>query len=101
MIDREKVIKEFDDAKKEFVWLDNEYTVGYNDGIEAGKNIALALLKENGAVEPIKMQRMDDFSYFVSYFLCGNCRYELEGKDVMFCAHCGRPVKWDDTGIRC
>lgn len=55
------------------------------------------MLKEQEAVKPIKMQRMDNnFSFFVPYFLCGNCRYELEGKDVMFCAHCGRPVKWDD-----
>lgn len=47
MIDREKVIKAFDDAK-ELVWLeDDEYTVGYNAGIEAGKNIAFALLKED------------------------------------------------------
>lgn len=46
MPDREKVIKAFDDAK-ELVWLeDDEYTVGYNNGIEAGKNIALAMMKE-------------------------------------------------------
>ena len=45
-MDREKVIKAFDDAK-ELVWMeDDEYTVGYNAGIEAGKNITLALLKE-------------------------------------------------------
>ena len=51
-------------------------------------------LKEQEAVEPIEMQRMDDnFSFFVPYFLCGNCRYELIGKDVMFCSHCGRSVK--------
>ena len=49
-MDREKVIKEFDDAK-ELVWLeDDEYTIGYNNGIEASKNITLALLKEQEAV---------------------------------------------------
>ena len=53
-------------------------------------------LKEQEAVEPIKMQRMDgDFSFFVPYYLCGNCRYELVGKDVMFCSHCGQEVKWE------
>ena len=44
---------------------------------------ALILLKEQEAVKPITMQRMDgNFSFFVPYFLCGNCRYELAGKDV-------------------
>lgn len=57
---------------------------------------AIALLKEQEAVEPIKMQRMDgNFSFFVPYYLCGNCRYELVGKDMMFCSHCGRAVKWE------
>lgn len=54
------------------------------------------LLKEQESVEPIAMQRMDgNFSFFVPYFLCGNCRYELIGKDVMYCSHCGRSVKWE------
>lgn len=58
----------------------------------------LELLKEQEAVEPITMQRMDgNFSFFVPYYLCGNCRYELVGKDVMFCHHCGRSVKWNDV----
>ena len=57
---------------------------------------ALILLKEQEAVKPITMQRMDgNFSFFVPYFLCGNCRYELAGKDVMFCSHCGKAVKWE------
>lgn len=64
-------------------------------GMQKVVDSAVNLLKEQEAVEPIKMQRMDNFSYFVSYFLCGNCRYELEGKDVMFCSHCGREVKWE------
>ena len=58
---------------------------------------AITMLKEQEAVEPIKMQRMDsNFSFFVPYFLCGNCRYELVGKDVMFCSHCGQAVKWNE-----
>ena len=46
MPDMEKVIEAFDEAK-ELVWTDDdEYTVGYNNGLEAGKDIALALLKD-------------------------------------------------------
>jgi len=61
---------------------------------EGLKNDILAMLKEQEAVEPITMQRMDgNFSFFVPYYLCGNCRYELVGKDVMFCSHCGQAVK--------
>lgn len=64
---------------------------------DAGFDVDVALLKEQEAVGTIKMQRMDDnFSFFVTYYLCGNCRYELVGKDVMFCHHCGRAVKWND-----
>lgn len=49
-MDRKKIIEAFDDAK-ELVWLeDDEYTIGYNNGIEAGKNITLAMLKEQEAV---------------------------------------------------
>lgn len=65
MIDREKVIKAFDDAK-ELVWLeDDEYTVGYNAGIEAGKNIALALLKEQNNWLGIK-QTVDGITFISS-----------------------------------
>ena len=56
---------------------------------------AIELLKEQEAVKPIEMQLMDDFSCFASYFLCSICGYELIGKDVMFCSHCGRAVKWE------
>ena len=45
-MDKEKVNEAFDEAK-ELVWTDDdEYTVGYNNGLEAGKNIAIDLLKE-------------------------------------------------------
>ena len=93
MIDRNKVINElrFQLDSKEVKDRHCPVQLSVSDA-----NAILALLKDKDAVEPIKMQRMDDFSYYVSYFLCGNCRYELEGKDVMFCAHCGKMVKWND-----
>lgn len=88
MIDRENIIKAFDDAKEEFVWLkDDEYTVGYNAGIEAGKNIALALLKEQKPVKPILSVK--DRCYY-----CGNCD-ETEVKTYdHYCPRCGRELKW-------
>ena len=46
MPDIEEVIKAFDEAK-ELVWTeDDQFTMGYNNGLETGKNIALDLLKE-------------------------------------------------------
>ena len=44
-MDESKIIEAFDEAKQE-VWTDDDqYTVGYNNGLEAGKNIAIDLLK--------------------------------------------------------
>lgn len=100
MIDREKVIKALekckrcncDDCTEEHASHCPWDCIAYDELV----SLALSLLKEQDAVEPIKMQRMDgNFSFFVPYYLCGNCRYELVGKDVMFCSHCGRSVKWE------
>jgi len=80
------------------LWADKPHDVQETDIANADAIFAdaIAMLKEQEAVEPIKMQRMDgNFSFFVPYFLCGNCRYELIGKDVMFCSHCGKKVKWE------
>ena len=89
-MDKEKIIRIIDElifeAQKEPTW-------GAENALMCLKK---ELLKEQEPVEPIKMQRMDgNFSFFVPYFLCGNCRYELVGKDVMFCHHCGQAVKWE------
>ena len=47
MTDREKVIIDRFDAEKELVWTDDDqFTMGYNNGLEAGKNLALELLKQ-------------------------------------------------------
>lgn len=106
MIDLEKVIKAFDDAK-ELVWLeDDEYTVGYNNGIEACKNIILSLLKDR---EAKPMTEYDDG------WDCPRCGLKLIGKTasgypcneldlpndeiVKYCPVCGQEVKWNDLGI--
>ena len=47
MTDREKVIIDRFDAEKELVWTDDDqFTMGYNNGLEVGKNLALELLKQ-------------------------------------------------------
>lgn len=76
-MDKEKVIETFDEVK-ELVWTDvDEYTVGYNDGLEAGKNIALSLLKEQNN-EIIKLNGfINGFSRnAVPVVRCKNCRRE-------------------------
>ena len=92
MIDREKVIEAFDEVK-ELVWLDDdEYTVGYNDGLEAGKNIAIALLKEQEAVKPKFKERMGGFVAG----LCPTCGTALNNVlNVKACGKCGQAVKWE------
>ena len=84
MIDMEKVIKAFDDAK-ELVWLeDDEYTVGYNAGIEAGKNITLSLLKEQDNWIGIK-QTADGITYISSGTAAqGEKRGIMLGEILMF-----------------
>ena len=73
-MDREKVIEAFDEAK-ELVWTDDdEYTVGYNNGLEAGKNIALAMLKEHEDVQWINVNDKlpeNDGQYLVVYTFFG------------------------------
>ena len=97
-MDKEKVIEAFNDAK-ELVWLDDdEYTIGYNNGIEAGKNITLALLKDQEAVKPV----LDEQTGRI--WLCGKCGsyvgfedndpYDPNEYDT-YCRECGRPVLWE------
>ena len=94
MAELEKVIKAFDEAK-ELVWTDDdEYTVGYNNGLEAGKNIALTLLKGQEEVEPKKTayQRVD---HKIAYrYRCGVCDQSIF-PSYKFCPFCGQAVKWE------
>lgn len=90
-MDMEKVIEAFDDAK-ELVWLDDdEYTVGYNDGIEAGKNITLAMLKEQEAVvHPEPSRGM----IYITNCRCDSCGGYLIPEDN-FCRGCGKRIEWE------
>ena len=92
MPDREKVIEAFDEAK-ELVWTnDDEYTVGYNNGLEAGKNIALAMLKEQEAVKPVLLR--DGRNKYYSDYICHRCGYELTYKQS-YCSECGVKIDWE------
>jgi len=93
MPDREKVIEAFDEAK-ELVWTDiDEYTVGYNNGLEAGKNIALAMLKEQdkGHWTPYEPDKRG----YTDGFVCSRCERVILSDhyckmiDFDFCPYCG------------
>ena len=63
-MDREKIIKAFDEAK-ELVWRDDdEYAVGYNNGLDAGKDIAISLLEEQESL--LGIQQTADGITFIS-----------------------------------
>ena len=51
------------------------------------KRDALALLKEQEAVEPIG-------GY--GFYICGVCKNPLNSASQKFCSECGKAVKWDD-----
>ena len=63
---------------------------------------ALALLKEQEAVEPeyggdmegeqIRKQQYPENGTW--WYECGYCRTPIDYRD-RFCRHCGRPVKWE------
>ena len=96
MIEREKVI-----AALECCLSPNDHENCPYDGI--GKTYshclkklvtdALALLKEQEAVEP-KIFRSEDFLWS-QWYICGACEYPVDPGDK-FCRKCGRPIKWEE-----
>ena len=52
---------------------------------------ALALLREQEPVEPIRPTSADD-----PWFKCGACHCVLETCQYHYCPWCGRKVKWDE-----
>lgn len=86
MEELEKVIKAFDEAK-ELVWTDDdEYTVGYNNGLEAGKNIALTLLKEQKiAMKPKNIDKVGGN--------CPVCGLRM-ARNHKYCYQCGQEMDW-------
>lgn len=65
------------------------YAVSCGDVLMAD---ALALLKEQEAVEP-KIFQSEDFLWS-QWYICGACEYPVDPGDK-FCRKCGRPIKWE------
>lgn len=53
---------------------------------------ALALLKEQEAVEPLRPRARGRVERF---WVCGECGAEIDKGD-RFCRYCGRETKWED-----
>lgn len=85
-MDREKVIHAVETAFD--VWID-EYTgcsCFKEDKVRQAKEDALALLKEQEAVEPrVSMWEQR----------CGNCNKVIEMDGWKACPWCGKPILWE------
>ena len=86
----DKIIEQIDE-EKEIVWTDDDqWTMGYNNGLEAAKNIVIDLLKEQEAVKPEKEHSGSGVTW---WNVCGACKTAINPNDK-FCHECGRAVKW-------
>ena len=95
MTDREQVIAELQYMKRD-VLEDSDKDITLNK--------AIALLKEQEAVEPIEhktiYKSIDSIVAEVSFYECANCNYLVEppiGEDRGFnyCPSCGRKIRWE------
>ena len=55
---------------------------------------AIAMLKEQEAVEPRKKDDGNPQPWTAWWYVCGDCGQEIEYHD-RYCRWCGKPVKWD------
>ena len=83
-MDREKVIKEYEDYVNSYISL----TTSHDYEFEMHKAV-LALLKEQEPVKPVQ-----HLVYTTKGWFCGACDGRLNrlGK---YCSFCGRAVKWE------
>ena len=103
MHDMENIIEAFDEAK-ELVWRDDdEYTIGYNNGLEAGKNIALSLMEKQKAKPVVRKQCKKEhedgsIDYFAEWY-CPHCSLLIlrgfDNPSIKFCYKCGNPILWE------
>lgn len=93
MPDRDSVINDLNVAKR---ILCNQQMLTPEICIRIGQAItsALALLKEQEAVEPKKGWFLNNLNIPEEHWFCGKCDEELVGKGK-YCANCGQAVKWD------
>ena len=87
MPDREKVINEIGE-------LLNGYPVFIPEAAKRGLSDAIALLKEQEAVEPKKTayQRVDHITAY--RYRCGTCDMSIF-PSYKYCPFCGQEVKWE------
>lgn len=83
MPDWEKVLKELESMRDYHRFAGNNITADIADD-------ALALLKEQEPVKPIKI-----IGEFSQIYVCGNCNKPVWYKGQAYCVSCGRKVKWD------
>lgn len=89
MIDREKVIKEYEDYVNSYISL----TTSDDYEFEMHKAV-LAMLKEQEAKQ-VELYGKDDWYGLVC--VCPDCKAEWMGgeSETHFCPNCGRKVKWE------
>ena len=95
MTDREKVIYDIErcichvpDACRDYSHYGHGEVIGCMEELLTD---ALALLKEQEAVEPISYHRSDGTIFKHE---CRKCRTKIFKMDL-FCRHCGQAVKWE------
>lgn len=98
MPDREKVIKGLDVCVDRVPGKYSCYECPYEiDGNSCEINLtkdALALLKEQEAVEPKKVKGYNPPMYTIYEYECEKCKSPILNKQP-YCMGCGRSVKWD------
>ena len=101
-MDREKVIKGLERCKLYNKVNCDKCPYDYN-GRGNGKSEctaelaydALALLKEQDAVEPYITGSGESFETAETWwYACGNCNEALDVNDK-YCRHCGKPIDWE------
>ena len=82
-----------DEWAKDFRSFVNELKMPRDDykGIMEYIDDAIALLKEQEAIEPISYHRSDGTIF---KYECRQCRTKIFKMDL-FCRHCGQAVKWE------
>lgn len=91
MPDREKVIEILENAKmviEGWVPMFEQYNT------PAGIDVAIAMLREQKAIEPKKENDGNPEPCTSWWYVCGDCGRYIDPHD-RFCRHCGREVKWE------
>lgn len=91
MPDREKVIKGLELLAN---WPDGLIFPDKEKWIKPCCERAVAMLKEQEAVKPIKTWELNNLSMAIDIYLCGNCKEKIVGIGK-YCSYCGKPVLWE------